>query len=821
MRFVALYLALCFYLAANAQDAVIFGFVYDGEGAPLKSVAVLSTDNRFYTESNEDGRYQIKLPLSANIKTMVYSYAGLSVVKRLPFLESGIRYRIDVQLDVQVNLKEATVKQDRGRSNPGTLHLDPKILQRFPNTNPGIEQFIKTLPGVSVSNELSSAYNVRGGNFDENLVYVNDIEVYRPFLVRSGQQEGLSFVNPDLVENISFSAGGFEAQYGDKLSSVLDITYKEPDENKNTLRFDFMGTNLSTEGKIGERFSYLIGARYFTNQYVLNSLDVQGDYKPRFYDVQSYLRWEMSKSWDLGWLFTASENRFLFIPQARETRFGTAVQALRLYVGFAGQELMQYRTFTNGLNLRWKPNPSTELKWIASIYSTNETEQYTVEGAYRLEELENNLGSDNFAEARSTLGFGYFIHHARNSLNAQVSSFDHKGRMGTGFGTIRWGVGWRHEAITDRLREWKYNDSAGYNASFSNTRPGQIILDDVIRSDQQINSHRWLAYLQNTQLLSQTYNLKTTYGLRTHYWSFNGQNTISPRVQFSAEPNKEHNRLTRMRYGKDGDSLLKKDILIRAAWGYYYQPPFYREMRNLQGELNRDIRAQRALHYVLGADWNFSWWNRPFKFYGELYYKQLNYLIPYVIDNVRIRYYADNSSRGYASGMDFRINGEFIKGLESWFSLSLLKTDEDIRFLNSQGELQQSGFLRRPTDQRVNASILFQDELRKNPDYKMHLRLVFGSGVPYYFTGDVRYQEGFTIPPYRRVDLGFSKIVASSDEDRSRWYDQLWLSVEIFNLLQVNNTVSYLWIKDINNNTYGIPNFLTGRRLNFRLTIEI
>lgn len=822
LRITFIWLLLGFVFPAYSQYALITGKITDQQGQALADAAVFTSDNKYFTSTNSLGQYRLELPAEKNIR-IIFSFAGASDSRVLRDLSSGDKREINIQLDVLVDLKEATVQKGRERSLPGTLEIDPKTMARFPTASPSIEQFIKTLPGVSVSNELSSAYNVRGGNFDENLVYVNDIEVYRPFLVRSGQQEGLSFVNPDLVSNITFSAGGFEARYGDKLSSVLNIEYKKPQKQASTLRFDLMGVNLSAEGIAGKRLSWLIGARYQTNRYVLNSLDVQGDYKPRFFDVQSWLTWKFNDHWNLGWLMSASENRFLLVPQAQETSFGTAVQALRIYVAFGGQELMQYRTLMNGLSLIYQPNQATEFKWIAAAYSTSETEHYTVEGAYRLDELENNLGSDNFAEARSTLGTGYFIHHARNNLYANVKSLTHLGRIGTGVGTIRWGLTYKNEQIDDRLREWKFNDSAGYSVGVEDNEPQEIILDELIRARAELSTHRLMGHIQNTQILHLPSNFKVTYGIRSHWWSFNGQNVISPRLQFAFEPNRAWNKELRMRHPEYYDSLAKRDIVVRGAFGFYYQPPFYREMRGFDGTLNTNIRAQRAIHAVVGTDWNFKAWNRPFKFYGEAYFKELDQLVPYVIDNVRIRYYANNSSRGYATGIDARVNGEFIKGLESWVSLSVLQTKEDIRYVNSAGEIMQSGLIRRPTDQRVNASILFQDELRTNPSYKMHLRLVFGSGVPYFFTGDIRYKEGFTIPPYRRADLGFSKVIIDQENrpERLKFMKNLWVSMEIFNLLAVNNTISYLWIKDINNNTYGIPNFLTGRRLNFRVTMDL
>lgn len=818
-------------MLSYAQDsAVIKGRIYDKSNQPLPGAYVAEEGNTLSTSSNDYGYYLLKVPSDQLLRIYV-NYLGTEKRSSIAPLDPGTEYRLDFVLDKDFEFDPIEVRSERYRRIPSVIEVDPKTIEGFPVTG-GVEVILKSI-GIGISNsggELSSGYNVRGGNFDENLVYVNDIEVYRPFLVRSGQQEGLSIINTDLVQRITFSAGGFETRYGDKLSSVLDIKYRDPDSAKATISMSMLGANLHFEGASkNRRFSYLTGVRYRSNQYLLNSLDVQGDYKPRFWDIQALLKYRVTSDFYVEWLSTFSQNRYLVVPQSRTTNFGNVNSAIRLFVAFGGQELMQYSTLMNGLSFNYEPSKATKLKLIMSNYYTSEREHFTVEGAYRLDELETNLGADNFADARRNLGFGYFIDNARNDLTANVYSIAHKGTHISDLGVLQWGAGYKHERITDQLKEWRFNDSSGYNINTiadANSKD-QIILDEYVKAQIGIVSSRFNAYIQNTNILDHSRDLVATYGLRTNYWTFNQQNVVSPRLQLSYKPNKKFNDTLLSQLGNisDYDSLSKDDWVVKAAFGYYYQPPFYRELRNLNGTINKDLKAQQSIHFVLGGDLNFEAWNRPFKFITEVYYKHLDNMVPYVIDNVRIRYLAENSSQGYAAGFDARVNGEFIEGIESWFNFSLLTTKERIYYTDEEGTRQLSDWLRRPTDQKVNFSILFQDELPSNPSYKMNVNIVFGSKVPFYFDGKRRFAEGFLIPPYRRVDIGFSKVLLDANSEyRPKWLgsaESLWVSLEVFNLLQVNNTISYTLLKDFANNIYGVPNYLTGRRLNLRFILKI
>ncbi|MBR9860430.1 TonB-dependent receptor [bacterium] len=829
------YILLLASLGVSAQNAILKGKVVSQGGYLQKGamIHVVGVDTVF---TNELGYYIVEVPSGRQIT--IYASVGTERTKNiLPALTPGKTYQVDFTLDIANEIPEIEFGVTKREPYDGVDRIKPRVIESFPTVGGAENLIAKVGLGTNQTTELSSGYNVRGGNFDENLVYINNIEVYRPFLARSGQQEGLSLINIDLVEDISFSAGGFEAQYGDKLSSVLDIRFKDPKEFKASTQLSLLGAQFHFEGRTAlGRLSYLFGARYRSNGYLLGSLDVQADYNPRFYDVQSYISYDLTVDAKLSWFSSFSQNRYLVSPQSRTTNFGTAQTAFQLFIGFGGSELMQYSTIVNGLNLDWDINDSLNLNFTISSYNSQEREHFTVEGAYRLNELETNLGADNFAEANALLGFGYFIDNARNDLVANVIAFNHQGKQINKWGTFQWGATYKMEIIRDVLKEWRFNDSSGYNlVVLKRPNPNnEIILDEYLRSNINLQSQRVMGFVQQDVVLSKKYDARLNIGVRSNYWTYNNENVISPRAQFSFKPNKAHNDSLR-RYSYDifnldssrllyYDSAKKQDWTIRAAGGYYYQPPFYRELRNLQGQLNPELLAQRSIHAVLGGELEFNAWGRPFKLVTEAYYKHLDRTIPYIIDNVRIRYLAENSGQGYATGFDARVNGEFINGIESWFNFSLLQTKERLYYTDENGQEQRSDWLRRPTDQRVNFSILFQDELPSNPSYKMNLNLVFGSRIPFFFSGGNRYVDGFTIPPYRRVDIGFSKVIITGDKAKVKWLENaqsLWISLEVFNLLQVNNTISYVLIKDFNNNIYGVPNYLTGRRLNLRLILKI
>ena len=807
----SLLLLLLFSFLGYSQT--INGTITDEQNNSLLSVNISILNQSMGAISDENGKYSLEIPPNRSV-VVVYSFIGYEMEKiRIPMLKEGQNYTLNIQLKTSSTLLEDVIITDQKSRKESFSRIKPKHVSVLPGNSGGIEAILKTLPGVSSANELSSQYSVRGGNFDENLVYVNGIEVYRPFLVRSGQQEGLSFVNTDMVSSILFSAGGFDAKYGDKMSSVLDITYKRPRENAATLQLSLLGGAAHFEGitKNG-RLSYLIGARHKTSQYLLNSLDTEADYSPKFSDIQTFVNFELNTNWQISFLGNISSNQYKMVPKNRDTEFGTVNEALKLTIYFEGQEVDKYQTYFGALSTSYQPNTKLQLQFTTSAFRTFEQENFDILGEYWLYQLENNLGSDNFGEIAFDRGVGKYINHARNSLNATVTNFSHKGNYNNESLKFDWGFRVQKEEIEDKISEWNLIDSAFFNFPHPDDNIGdtanpdqQIIMSELLKTQINLSSYRNSGYIQVSKDIG---NLTITGGTRGSYWTYNEELLMSPRVSLAYAP------------------IWKKDIVFRAASGIYYQSPFYKELRTPEGTLNHNIKAQKSTHYVLGADYLFYSWGRPFKWITEVYYKNLENLIPYKVDNVRIQYLANDLSNGYARGIDMKINGEFVSGVESWVSLSVMKTEEDIVgdfITNTDGSTTEAGFIPRPTDQRVNFSMFFQDYIPGNPNYKMHLNLVYGTGLSFGPPKAEKYQDILRIPDYRRVDIGFSAVLKSEDKkSRLKWlnaFKSIWLSAEVFNLLDINNTVSYLWVADITGRQYAVPNYLTSRQLNAKLIL--
>lgn len=784
------------------------------------------------TYSNEKGFYRLEVDAD-KIITLVFYEISHSTDSHTLLAKAGETVTYSPLLKFKNELTVVEINDFKKRSEEVVV-LDPKVMNQLPSPTGNIEDIIKTQMGVSSNNELSSGYSVRGGNFDENLVYVNDIEVYRPFLVRSGQQEGLSFANPNMVQNINFSAGGFEARYGDKMSSVLDITYRKPRKFAGNASASFLGGNIQLEGVSKNRlFAWNIGSRYRTNSYLLNSLDTKlntaGGYRPSSYDFQTFITMDVNPKFKLEFLGTIANNKYLVKPVTRQTDFGTVKDALRLTIYFDGQELMQYTTFMSGLSATFKPNKNTRLKLIGSAYRSNEQEVYTVQGQYYIDQLEADLGKPNFGQVAYNRGVGTFLNNGRNYLTATVFNLEHKGnRTLNSKNEILWGIRGQIEKINDKLNEWRTADSAGFIVPYS---PTEINLTDVYKTKANLESFRSQAYVQinHSEMLRDSSHLNITAGIRGNHWTINKQLVISPRVTIAYQPN------------------WKRNWLFKLSLGYYYQPPFYREIRAIDGTLVPTVKAQSSFHTVLTGDYIFRMWNRPFKFIVSAYYKNLTYVNPYEIDNVRIRYFANNNSKGYATGMDFRINGEFVKGVESWATIGFLRTYEyskdNIHYLyyNKSGEqivrgytfdqvkadsqLVDPGYIPRPTDQLVTFGAFFQDHIPKYPSIKFNLNLQFGSGLPFGPPTHQRWQQVLRMPPYRRVDAGIAYNVLKEDREKKRknyfnHLKEMWIFLEVFNLLQVQNTVSYTWVKDVTGNMYAVPNYLTNRQVNIRVQIR-
>ncbi len=835
-RFYFLLISLLLPVVVFAQTSTIVTGKIEGEdGKPIEFANVYVTSQNKLVVTDSDGNYSLELEAGDEI-ILEASHAAHKKDKKTISLKAGkIKIVNFVLLPFELEGVEIITSRDRRT----TMEPVPvKDLRKLPTIQQGIEAVLTSQLGVSSNNELSSNYSVRGGSYAENLVYVNDIEVYRPFLARSGEQEGLSFPNPDMVGSISFSAGGFDARYGDKMSSVLDIQYKKPQRFGGSFSASLLGGSLALEGasKNG-KLTQISGIRYLSNQYVLGSLDTQGDYQPNFTDIQSYWTYKFNSKWQVDFLGNYSSNNYKFVPGTRETQFGSINEALRFTVFFEGQEVTSFETFFGAVSTEYKPDSYTRLKFIASAYRTFEDETFDVLGQYFLDELERDLGDDEFGDVVRNRGVGSFLNHARNRLDATVFNMQHRGFKTIDNKYLQWGVSWRAEEINDRLSEWNYIDSAGYSVPINPL--GEIRLQNVIKGTNSITSNRIMGYVQNRWdwLLKNESEMSATAGIRAQYYDYNGQTVLSPRGTIAYKPKwtKQINDST----------TLTRDVVFRFSTGYYYQPPFYREMRRLDGSINPELRAQLAIHFVLGADINFRLWDRPFKFLTEAYYKALQDLVPYEVDNVRLRYYGENNSKGYATGLDMKIHGEFIPGIESWANISFLKTEEDILddfyydYYNSDGEVIQSGFtenttvtdsaivypgyIPRPTDQLVYFSMFFQDEMPNFPKFKVQLNVLFGTGLPFGPPDFERYKDVERYRAYRRVDIGFSYDLIPSRAEKSNGFfgkfNSALISLEVFNLLDINNTISYTWIKESGGRQYGVPNFLTSRRVNLKLAV--
>jgi hypothetical protein len=816
------------------ENGKVSGKITDINGKPLEFVSIAIPGSAGGVTTDAQGNFELIVPCNRNLTIIISSigYIKETINLRLAPNEKRILTR---SLRESTTILPDVIVEDRQLRTTNLSRIDPKNAANIPSVTGGIEAMIKTLPGVSSNNELSSQYSVRGGNYDENLVYVNDVEVYRPFLVRSGQQEGLSFLNSDLVSSILFSSGGFDARYGDKMSSVLDIQYKRPKMFGGSFSASLLGASAHVEGlSKNHRFTYLMGVRQKSSKYLLKTLDTGGDYNTSFTDVQGLLTFDINEQLELSFLGNYARNAYNLVPATRDTKFGTLDTPLRLFIVFDGMEADQFNNSLGALSLTYKPNSNTLLKWTVSAFQSHESETYDIQGQYWISLLNNTPGDS--IEVIETKGVGTYLNHARNFLDATVINAEHRGSASMESNYIQWGVKYQHEIINDKLNEWKMVDSTGYSIPYPVGVPGQggvnesLLLFETYHASNTLSSNRLTGFIQNIfDMDGDSTRVSLTAGIRANYWDMNRQLLVSPRVSLSFKPN------------------WKKDIVFRISSGYYFQPPFYRELRDFQGNLNTSLKAQKSIHFVAGSDWNFRAWNRPFKYVTEIYYKFLDNIVPYEVDNVRIRYYAKNNAHGYATGIDMKVNGEFVKGIESWASLSVMQTREDIKddyyynYYNNEGSLiiqgvtidqkpadsiiQHPGYIPRPTDQRVNFGLFFQDYLPHNPSYKMHLTLMFGSRLPFGAPGTPRYRQTLRMPPYRRVDIGFSKQI-KGEYSKLRVgnflnnFKTIWISAEIFNLLQVNNTVSYLWVTDYQNQQYAVPNYLTSRQLNIKLQVE-
>lgn len=797
------FLFLLFSLFVKAQEGFVYGTITDELGNKLSDVHIRNGKKTYVSDGN--GGYNISIPLNKKIK-LVFSSISFNTVTKNIFLSDDNPLKIDVILKNKNEfIDEITLTEEKDGRLETIDEIKTKDIKKIAGVNQGVEGLIRSLSASTTSNnELSSQYSVRGGNFDENLVYVNGLEIYRPFLVRSGKQEGLSFINSDMVESIRFSAGGFSAEFGDKLSSVLDITYKKADSLSLKSNFSFQGVGLTIENpfKIKDKTLSFVGSyRFKSPSFILKSLDTEADYRPRFSDAQVYLDYPLDGTSNLSFLGNYSKNTYNYVPTTRTSSFGTLQESKQLVVYFEGQEVDEYENAN--LALKWEKyiNENAKISFQGTHFRTLEQEFYDINGQYILGVTDNNPGSDNYGNISQVSGVGEYLNHARNQFYGKVSKLNHRGELYNTKqnSTLKWGLDYQRDNVDDRLDEWTYLDSLGFN---TNDATANLMLDKKVFAKNSVTSNRMYGFVQYSD---KNYNSDRneywsyTAGLRGNYWSYNKEFFITPRASVSYKPDWE------------------KDMVFKFTAGKYNQSPFYREMRDFKGNLNQNIQSQKSFQTTLSNNYNLKMFGRPFKMSTELYYKNLWDVIPYEIENLQVKYYAQNNAKAYSAGLEWRLNGEIVKGAQSYVSMALMKTAEDI-------ENDNYGFIPKPTDRRFSVSLFYQDHINKNENIRFSLAASYATGLPYGANDSERGEQTFRIPSYRRVDIAFSKAL-KKEFDRpnnfSKHFKSIWVSVEVLNLLAINNTQSYLWVKDALQQEFAVPNYLTGRLINLKLSAEL
>jgi hypothetical protein len=814
-------LFLVFFLTVSAvvsQTATITGLVLDENNNPLSNVNI--TSKNIGTTTRTDGTYILQL-IADEENTITFSHLGHKKVElKNIILNTNETFEFNPVMKTDaIQIAEVVISPSGSRSVEGIVTVSPELVRKIPGANAGVENILKLLPGVSFNNELSTQYNVRGGNFDENLVYVNGIEVYRPFLIRSAQQEGLSFVNSDLVENLKFSAGGFQAKYGDKLSSVLDIDYKIPTSFSLRIAGSLLGASATLETiSKNKNFTSLTGIRYRDNSLFINSQQTQTNVNPSFVDVQSYLTYRFSDSFKLSFLGNLAINNYKNKPLDRQTNFGTIAEPRALLVFYEGQENNRYQTEFGALKANYTLNDKTKLDFTTSIYHTVEEEFSDIIARYELGDVDTDLGGESLGEATNSRGIGTQQNRARNQLDALIFNIAHKGTSKKNNASLEWGLKFTHEDFRDQLRESEFIDSAGFfirpsEPRFINNQPDEPFQEDIVafesaNSTNFVKTNRLSGFLQySDQIKWGTNEIYYNLGIRGQHYiiksedsSSNHQFIFSPRAQFAIKPN------------------WQKDMLFRLAIGNYQQPPFYRELRALTGQVNSNVKAQKSQHYVLGNEYSFNFSNRPFTLISEVYYKNLTNVNTYTIEDVRLRYAANNNAKAFAYGFDFRLNGAFVPGAESWLSFGYLRTEENI---------DNRGYISRPTDQRFKLGLLFQDYMPTIPNLKLYLNLVYNTGVPGGSPNNADpYNFQNRLRDYRRADLGISYIFADTENKnpKGHWlhkFKEFSMGFEIFNLFNNQNSITNTWVRDADTQRqFAVPNFLTSRILNLKFNMR-
>jgi hypothetical protein len=806
---------VCF---AQKKSATISGKVLNESENALANVAVTILGQQKGIYTSDSGTFSLKVPADKAF-ALVFSHSGYKSVQQNFLLNEGEQERITIRLELSGQvLEEVIVKDQRERSEVGLIRPNPKSIINIPAPLMGVESMLKVFVGSN--NELTSQYNVRGGSYDENLIYVNDFEIFRPYLVRSGQQEGLSFINPELVRNINFYNGGFQAKYGDKMSSVLDIQYNKPKTFGGSAYVSILEQGFHVEGLGAKnKLSYLIGVRNRSNRNLLKSQETQGNYTPSSADLQALIDYQVNDKWSAELLGNISQTKFSLIPQFSQltssvfSPYFTANLGVDIY--FDGQEKDQYSTGMLGASTTYQASKRLKLKWLASRFEDDEQENIDIAGAYLFGDRDFDKTSSSYGTIVNPLGAGIDQTFARNRLNIVDYNFSHKGTYEVYKHFIQWGLAYDNTKINDKLNEWEYLDSAGYSLPYSSY---VLKMNQVIKSKADLNVNKFSGYVQDNIVWNKS---KATYtlngGLRFNYNDLNSQFLISPRIGLSWKPN------------------WKRDIVFRAAAGIYDQPPFYRELRRYDGSVNTQLKAQESTQFVAGMDYNFIGMGRPLRLTTEAYYKHMTNVVPYDIDNVRLRYFGENMAKAYAAGLEMRLFGEVVKDAESWVSLGFMRTRENLEndfyqtytldSLNRpiDSTTVEGGWLRRPTDRLITLGMFFQDYLATNKNFKVYLNGLYGSNLPYNIPGSIQYRNALRIEPYIRVDIGFSALLLDSEKSNRRSrspfrnFDNIWASFEVFNLIDRPNTISYMLIKDFQNNIFAMPNRLTPRLVNFKM----
>lgn len=813
---------------AQPKQAIISGKVTDEDGKPLPGVSITILGKLKGDITSDSGTFSIKVRSHQAI-ALVFSHTNYQTQQKNFYLNTNENEYAIVRLSRGSNqLEEVVVKSDAARKEAGLVTINPKLSYTLPSAGGGIEAVIKTLVGSN--NELSSQYNVRGGNYDENLVYINDFEVYRPYLVSSGQQEGLSLINPELAKRVNFYTGGFQSKFGDKMSSVLDIGYKKPTTFGGSVYAGLLEQGAHIEGaNKNKRIFFLAGARNKSNRNLLSSQPTVGAYLPSAADIQGMLTVDLSKHWQIELLGIYSVSKFLFNPESVKktssvfSPFYTANLGLDVY--FEGQERDRYRTSLIGASINQRISDKLSLKWMASRFSDREEEYFDIGAAYLFGNRDFDNQSATFGEIVNPMGAGYYQDYARNKLEIDIWNAMHKGSFESGKHMVQWGLGWEQAQINDRLKQWQYRDSAGYSLPVSQT--GGFNLYYNAHSEIRLNTNKYHGYLQDSWKLGNLHHeITLTGGVRVNYNDLNEEMLISPRLQILYKPGG------------------KRNIVYKAAAGLYHQPPFYRELRDYNGNVHTQIKAQKSMQAVAGLDYAFTGSNdRPMRLTVEAYYKNMWDVIPYDIDNVKIRYLNNFTAKAYAAGLEIRLFGELLKDAESWISLGFMRTREDLdndfyfNYFNAAGQLITSntpdkiatdsvqiniGYVRRPSDRMITAGLFLQDYLTTNKNFRIHLNILYGSNMPFNIPNSTKYRNGLTINPYIRADVGMSVLLLKErskrrSHDPFRSIESAWLSLEIFNVINRENTISYQLIKDFSNYTYAMPNRLTPRLVNLKL----